>query len=170
MREIEIKILEIDVLAITSKLNVLGAKKTFEGEVISIYYDCNGQLKDAKKTLRIRKKGTMCIISAKEKIASEDFKIFEELEVTTQDFEATCKIFELLGYEEISRFTKKRTSFALPKGVVEIDEYADIPPFLEVEATDEQSVKTIVEALGYSMQDTNTWSGRKVKEYYKKKN
>ena len=39
MKEIEVKILEIDVASIKKKLDSLGAKKVFEGELTASYYD-----------------------------------------------------------------------------------------------------------------------------------
>lgn len=169
MEEIEVKIIEIDPVEIIRKLQKLGAIKVFDGEMNSIYFDHNGEFKKSKKTLRLRQKGDACILTFKRKKEDTEARVNEELETQVQDFETARKIFKSLGFQEVSVGMRRRISYKIKKSLVEIDFYPNIPSSLEVESPDKEELKQIVQLLGYSMEQTKKWSGKKLMEYYKDK-
>jgi len=171
MEEIEVKILNIDKVAIVEKLLQLGAKKVFEGPMNSVYLDNeNNTLTDGKKMLRLRQKGEKNIVTLKIRKPNEFAKICNEYEINVCDFDKARAIFKLLGFTEYATDLRKRLSFKLKNSLVEIDLYDDIPPFLEVESPDIQQLKEIVELLDFSMSDTRKWSGKDVMKFYTTKN
>ncbi|MDO8657046.1 MAG: class IV adenylate cyclase [Nanoarchaeota archaeon] len=169
MEEIEIKIIDINPTEIIKKLEKLGAKKVFDGEMNSIYFDYQGEFKKKKKTLRLRQKGDDCILTFKIKKDDADAKVHEELETSVSNFETAREIFKGLGFQEILVGMRRRISYKIKNSLVEIDFYPGIPPSLEVESPRKEELQQIVELLGYTMEQTKRWSGKKLMEYYEKK-
>ena len=166
MEEIEIKIIDINPSEIIKKLEQLGAHKVFDGQMNSIYYDYQGEFKKKKKTLRLRQKGDDCILTFKIKKDDTQARVNEELETKVQDFKITREIFRGLGFQEVSVGMRRRISYKVKKSLVEIDFYPDIPPSLEVESPSKEELQQIVELLGYTMEQTKRWSGKKLMEHY----
>ena len=169
MKEIEVKILEIDVEEIEKKLKKIGAEKVFEGELVSIYFDFPGKdLEKEGKILRLRQKGNKVTLTYKELISQEKAKIMDEYELAVDNFEKTKKIFEGICLSPLYKFSKHRTTYKLNQTHFEIDKYPDIPAFLEIEAPDLNTIDEIVSELGFSKEKVNSWSIRDVLEYYNK--
>ncbi|MEK6899929.1 MAG: class IV adenylate cyclase [Nanoarchaeota archaeon] len=167
MREIEIKILEIDLPSTISKLEKLGAKKTFEGEMSAIYYDYEDRSLSGKgRLLRLRKKGEKSELTFKEKITQTDAKVMDELEVIVDDFDLTQAILKKLGLKEVKSAQKYRISYSIGAVHFELDTLPGIPTFLEIEAPSLDILKSYVLKLGYSMKDAKPWSGKDVLKYY----
>ena len=101
MKEIEVKILDINVDEIRKKLFDLGAKKIFSGQIHMISLDFpNERLRKEGKHFRVRKVGKKTEMCIKGKKKLTKFKIREETEVFTSNFEETLKILEMLGFEK----------------------------------------------------------------------
>src|SRR3989338_6810134 len=170
MKEIEIRILDIPLEETVRKLTALGAKKTFDGEVIVTRMDFpNGKLKKNDQLLRIRKLGERVELCYKGKNESDTYKIQEETEVTTSSYEETITIFEKLGLSVVFRGQKHRMSYQLGKIKFELDTWPGIPTFLEIEAPTAKEVKEYVQKLGYTMKETTTMSMTEIRKWYGKK-
>jgi adenylate cyclase, class 2 len=169
-REIEIKILNINVEEIKKKLLDLGAKEIFNGEVHAILLDFpDKRMINADRFIRVRKVGNqteLCYKGEKEK--DSQFKSREEIEVNTNDFETTLKIFKKIGLKEFHEGRKRRESYKINNTRFEIDSWANIPAFLEIESNDKNKIKEYVEKLGYTMENTTTISFHEIEEMYKK--
>ena len=170
MKEIEVKILEIDVGEIEKKLKKLGAEKVFEGEVVSIYFDFSDKLLEKEgKILRLRQKGDKVILTYKELISQDEAKIMDEYELEVDNFESMKRIFEGIGLLPLYEFNKHRTTYKLNNTNFEIDKYPEIPAFLEIEAPDLDIINEIVSKLGFSKEKVNSYSIKDVLKYYDKK-
>lgn len=168
MKEIEVKILDINVAQVEKQLDELNAEKTYDGDVDVIFYDYpDGRLHAEKKRLRLRDFGSKVELTFKEKKSTEKTKIAEELEVIVSDFAAAQKLIESMGLQEVKRYTKHRTSYRLGEIAFEIDTIPGYPSFMEVEAPTEKKVFEWVEKLGFSKKEAKPWTGSKVIEYYK---
>jgi len=155
MKEIEVKIMNIDTKKIRNQLKLLGAKKVFSGEIQALSFDFeNLELKQAGKSLRLRKMGDKVEFCFKGRNESKIFKAKEEIEVNTSDFAKTRKILENLGLNQIKEYHKCRESYQLGKVKFELDTYPDFPAFLEIEAPSEEEVKEWVLKLNYTMEQT----------------
>lgn len=88
-----------------------------------------------------------------------------EYETDLSEYDAAREILKRFGMGERRRYEKRRAEFLLAGGVkVVIDHIPGIAPYGEVEAPDDASVVNAVNGLGYTMKDTVTLSGRKIRE------
>lgn len=169
MKEIEIKILEINAEAIIATLQKIGAKKILEDTLINTYYDFPSlALKNEKKLLRVREYSNKTELTLKKKISKEKTKIEEEIQLEVSNPKEMHQILAEMGLIPLARTEKKRISYQWNQTHVDIDFYEGIPPLLEVEAPTEGLVKEMVKKLGFSMKDTKPWTGKDVFEHYGK--
>lgn len=167
MREIEVKILDIDVSETIVRILESGGEKTFDGQVKVIFYDFPNQcLRNKEKRLRVRSFGDRVELTYKKKIGKERVKIAEELEVNVSNFGEMKRILEAIGMVEGHKYSKHRISFRVKNVCFEIDSIPGCPPLLEIEAVDEQTVYKWVEWLGFDKTEAKPWSGTDVIEYY----
>ena len=171
MKEIEIKILEIEQEAVEERLVSLGAKKVFDGEIHALYYDfTNTALKDSGRALRLRLEGTKSVLSLKKFVESKEAKIREEHEIEVSDFNTTKYLLESIGLNAWLEMKKHRTSYELRGVHFEIDQYHDaynyIPQFLEIEGHDIETIYVCAELLGFSKKDCKPWDILQVAAYY----
>lgn len=173
MKEIEVKILGIDPEVIRQKMTTLGAKQTFKGELDAIYYDdISGKIKAAGDLLRLRKEGEKRVLTVKKHPGSDQDKVkqLDEYEIKVSNFETTRLMLTALGYQETMRIRKTREEYSLEHAKVVIDKYHErlehIPPFIEIEAQEEEKLFEVVAQLGYSETDCKPWNSNGVIAYY----
>lgn len=156
MKEIEVKILEINPEEIKKKLLDLGAKRIGENKFAATIFDFeDGRIRKRGELLRLRKIGDKVELTYKSKEYKEsDFKTAEEFETTVTDFNDMLKIFEKLGLKQTMYYEKIRESFKLNNAKIEIDTYPKIPTFIEIEAPTEEEVEKTVKILGFDMKNT----------------
>ena len=174
MDEIEVKILDIDRKKVEKKLLVLGAKKTFDGEIYGIFYDFeDNSIRKAKDTMRLRKVGGKAFVTYKKFLENERAKIRREYETEVSDYESARLILESLGLKEWMTMKKLRTTYELPGVHFELDKHTDqysyVPEFLEIEAKDVETLYEYVAVLGYNKADCRPWTIVEIAEYYSKK-
>ena len=155
MKEIELKILDISPTDIGKKLCSLGAKKSNPLLVTDCFFELAGNtLYKQGKILRLRKQGDTNVLTLKMKGTKDStFSVWEEFETEIENGDSIKKIFEMLGFIFPCYTEKKRTSFILETVRCEIDEYPDIPPYLEIEGA-EKDIVSLVSKLGFSLKDT----------------
>ncbi len=171
MKEIEVKILEIDREAVEKRLIALGARKTFDDEMYAIYYDTqDNSLKRTGKALRLRKEGEKTILTLKLHVENASAKERVEHEVEVCGVEEMKAVLEGLGYSPWLEMSKQRTRYELGEIHVELDRYGGrygyIPEFLEIEGRDIETIYSCAEALGFSRQDCRPWDVTELMEYY----
>lgn len=166
MNELETRIIDIDVDDIRNKLVALGAEKVKDENQINDIYDFeDGRLLSAKGYARIRT--TIDKLSGKEtyymttkKMLSQDtFKVMEENETIVEDKEMARGIYLALGLVQHECIKKSRESYKIKNSLVEIDinDKSFCPfPYMEIETSDEETLKEIVELLGYTLEDTTS--------------
>ena len=171
MKEIEIKILGIDRMAVETRLLSLGAKKIFDDEIHALYYDfADSSLKNSDCALRLRLEGMKSVLCLKKPIESKEAKIREEYEIEVSDFDTMKYLMEGLGLNAWLEMKKHRTSYEFRGVHFEIDEYHDaynfIPPFLEIEGHDIETIYACAELLGFRGNDCKPWDILQVAAYY----
>jgi adenylate cyclase, class 2 len=171
MKEIEIKILEINPKEIEKKIISLGGKKTGSNLIKERFYDYpDGKLKSNFSILRIRTCGKKTEFTFKHstgKLSDSDFAVREEIQTEVSNAKELERIVSALGLVLVKDREKKRTSFILGKTKIEIDQYPGIPSYLEVEGN-EKTIPPVVKKLGYSMKYTLNISSTKVLKKYGK--
>lgn len=170
--EIEVKILEIDRMAVERRLIELGAKKVFDGTIHALYFDLPDQrLRNSGLTLRLRMEGPKAVMALKADVSNAEAKERIELETEVGDFGVMQKVLESLGFSAWLEMKKQRTSYEVRDVHIEIDRYEDdfsyIPEFLEIEGRDMKSVRIIAEALGFGNDDCKPWDAVQLAAHYK---
>jgi adenylate cyclase class 2 len=167
MKEIEVKVLEIDPKEVVAKLKQLGAEKIEAGLVKVKAYDFpDGRLKKDRSFVRLRTFGHRHELMLKKMISKQEYKIAEEIETAVSDHDATVKLVESLGMETFSENEKYRASYRLGNARVEFDKLPTAPWFIEIEAPTEADVEKAVDMLGFSMSDTTSEGGWDVMKRY----
>jgi len=167
MQEIELKILNIDVAAITKKLIHMGATQYPEQRIIAKHFDFPDlRLKKKGEVFRIRTVGDTVEVCYKHSHEDDaDFCAGQEEQTEVTDFDAMVTIIEQLGMFCRIYHEKKRTSFKKDNLKFEIDTYPDIPAYLEIEG-ERDAIKAAIKELGYAMKDTTSLRARQVIESY----
>lgn len=158
MREIEMKILEIDKEAVLKKLRALGAEKIYEAFIRVKYFDYpDHRIHKASDLLRLRElqfKNGKIKTEAVYKInrgVKKGCKIFDELEFQLagkNSFESLTKYLKKFGIRQTLYYEKIRTLFKYKNLKFELDEHPKIPPLLEIEAKSEKEIYKAIKMLG----------------------
>ncbi len=165
-KELETRIIDIDLEALRKRLKELNAKKVkVEDQINDIYDFSDGRLLNAKGYARIRtvydrlNEKEIIFMTTKKLLSQGKFKEMEENEVIVSDKTMAEGIFKSLGLKLHQSIKKYRESYKLENGLVEIDiNDKDFCPFpyIEIETDSEENLETIVSLLGYSMKDTTS--------------
>ncbi|MGL4874177.1 MAG: class IV adenylate cyclase [Clostridium sp.] len=165
-KELETRIIDINVDALRDKLFHLNAKKVKVEDQINDLYDFEDSrlLKD-KGYARIRtvydnlNNKEIIFMTTKKLLSQDTFKVMEENEVIVDNKKMAEGIFKSLGLKLTQSIKKYRESYSLEGGLVEIDinDKAFCPfPYIEIETDSKESLEKIVSLLGYSMEDTTS--------------
>ena len=172
MREVEVKIIEIDRDKVEERLRSLGASKTFEGDIETVFFDLPSKsIASAEDLFRLRRKGDKSELTFKRFVADKTAKVREEYEVGVSDFDTTRLILESVGFVGYQRMKKHRISYVLKDGVsVDLDKFADdlshIPDLMEIEAKNSSDVYAHVKLLGFEPEDAKAWTTFDLINYY----
>lgn len=166
MKEIETKIIHINVDAIRNKLISAKTKKVkLENQINNLYDFPDNRLLKEKGYARIRvvedliKNETRYYMTTKKLISQEKYKVMEENEVIINDAEVGKAIFLSLGLVLRSSIKKSRESYQYKNTLVEIDinDKSFCPfPYLEIETNNEEELNEVVNILGYTLEDTTS--------------
>ena len=155
MREVEVKIRNIDKDEIIEKIKALGARRVFSGRVIDFRFDTpERDLSRQGKALRIRQKGKYIYLNLKGKKKSRDnITGRDEIGVKISNFRIMQRILNELGFIKIFELNKYRTEYRLDDINFDIDEYVGLAPILEIESTNYERVEKYIEELEIEDQD-----------------
>lgn len=145
--EHEAKVLDIGPEATAARILRAGGQQVGETKLMRRYvYDIIPG--DMSKWIRLRDTGTETTLCVKE-IRSDAIDGTHEVETPVGDFVATNELLALMGFTPKSYQENRRTSFTLEHARLEIDEWPQIPPYLEVEADSREEVVRVAGLLGY---------------------
>ncbi|MFA6088791.1 MAG: class IV adenylate cyclase [Candidatus Woesearchaeota archaeon] len=175
MKEIEVKILDINKKILENKLKSLSAKKVSEGELSTLYLDTkNKDIHHNKNMLRIRTSKNGVILCLKTKMEKKETKSADEYETKVSDLNNTLKILNCLGICVVEEVKKHRTSYKINNVHFDIDtylgNYSYIPTFFEIEAVNKKDILKYVKLLGFKESDAKPWTLGDLIRHYSKKN
>ena len=166
MKELETRVVDIDVDDIRRKMQELGAEKVKEEYQINNIYDFeDNRLLNSKGYARIRitddrlNNKEVVYMTTKKMLSQGTFKVMEENETVVEDKEAAEKIFLSLGLSLKQSIKKYRESYKINDRIIEIDinDKNFCPfPYLEIETSSEEKLKEILDLIGYTMEDTTS--------------
>jgi len=158
MREIEVKVLNIDKDEIENKLKNLGAVLLKDEEQTNIRFDTEDNF--LKKTyygyLRIRITKNLLngniknTLTFKRSISRDKLRVNEETETEISNYEETIKILQFLGYTKKRPGYKHRKSYIYENIIFEIDTWDKDTypkPYLEIEMSSENELERAIELL-----------------------
>lgn len=155
MKEVEVKIRNIDKKEIIKKIEEIGGKKIFSGKVIDYRFDTpDRDLSRQGKALRIRQKGKYIYLNLKGKKKSiENITGRDEIGVKISNFKTMHRILNELGYIKIFELNKYRTEYRTGDMTFDIDEYIGLDPILEIESDSYEKVEKYITKLGIESED-----------------
>jgi len=162
-KEFETKVLDIDVKEIRDKLIKIGAKKKSEFSMRRWIFDIDSS---QDKWIRLRDDGEKITLTYKCKTGS-GISETEEIEVEVSDFKNTAKILSNLNFEATYYQENKRELFILDEIEFAIDSWPKIPPYLEIESSNEEKVKEGLKLLGLEKKDIGNVTVKNVYLKYK---
>ena len=171
LKEVELKILEVNRSVVELCLTTLGAEKQFEQDFFAIIFDTpGGDLLAAGKLLRLRKEGLQNTLTFKSPLSQGKSKVMEETETEVEEFKTMRKILKNMGYDEVLSTRKIRIQYKLPQGKVVFDKYKDqlelIPEFMELETQSEEAMARLLLRLNLDIKDCKAWNTRDLMHHY----
>lgn len=155
MKEVEIKVRNINKEEMIEKVKALGAKKVFSGRVTDFRYDTpERNLSRQGKALRIRQKGRLVFLNLKgRKKAKESIIGRNEIGVKISNFRTMERILSQLGYIKIFELVKHRAEYRLNDINFDFDEYLGLDPILEIESDSYEKVEKYLKKLNIKEED-----------------
>lgn len=165
-REIEVKVLDIDLKKTILKLKSLGAKKICEYFYKRIIFDFTDNSLDKKESwIRLRTDKKTSTLTYKKR-HNNTITGKEECEIIVDDFEKTRSLLKCMGLEEKRFQESRRIRYSLDNVEIDIDMWPLIPPHMEVEAKTKKELLNTLRKLEIKLKDTNTFGGRELYNYY----
>jgi adenylate cyclase, class 2 len=115
------------------------------------------QHKAENSFIRIRDEGDKVTLTYKRREA-ETLHGQKEIEVIVSDFDKTIELFAVAGWKYTTFQESKREAWTLDGAEVVIDEWPWIDPYIEIEASDEATVRSVAHTLGVSWETANLGS------------
>ena len=171
MQETEVKILEINKKKVEQKLRKLRAKKIFDGDTQTLFFDFEDRkiIKD-KDVLRLRKEGNKSELTYKKVRVDQTAKIAEEYTVEVSNVDVMKKILECLGLAVTDSMEKHRVSYTINHTRFDIDRYVGnygyIPEFMEIESETVDLIHKYAGLLGFKDEDCLPWSTNELIQHY----
>ena len=147
--EIEAKFLDVDVNQLREKLKSTGAKLIYPERMMTrkVFDFPDHRLEKEGAWVRIRNEGDKVTLSYK-KLVDRSLHGTKEITVIVDDFDQTCNLFFALGFVQDSFQETKREKWEFKGCEVTIDTWPWIPTFVELEAPDESTIKSLADKLG----------------------
>jgi len=175
LKELEVKVLNIDIEEMEMKILSLGGiliAKEFQTNYIidstlkpiKSYTDAYLRIRETKDLLNNTTTNTLTL---KKNIPNEHLRENIELNVDIDNKEVLMDIFKELQFDTISTGHKKRNSYELMDSRIDIDIWDEemYPyPYMEIEVEDEKSLDNIIKALNIQKDNISKESIMQLKE------
>lgn len=151
--EYEVRILEIDPLAMERTLVTLGGVK--QGEWLQKRYVYDLIQPQKGQWVRLRTNGEVTTLTYKN-IIKNTVDGTQEVEIVVNDFERTHELLGCLGFQARGYQENKRTRYVLDGVEIDIDQWPMIPPYLEIEGENETVVWQALKRLSINKSQVTT--------------
>lgn len=164
MRELEVKVLRVDLEKMEEKLKSLGAKLIAKEKQINTIIDSQDNYieKNLNSYLRIRETHSILNnekkirLTMKENIYRESIRENIETNIDISDKKKMLDILEKLGYQVKSVGYKDRSSYALDGIRFDLDTWDEKTypePYMEIEVKKEEELEEIIQLLGINREN-----------------
>lgn len=161
--EYEVKVLEINHDECVAKLEAIGAKRTIDAIQERYIYDLIPQ--HPKKWIRLRTNGETTTLTLKD-LREETIDGMREIEIEVDDFKKTHELLLSLGYKSKGFQQNKRVQYILDGVEIDLDHWPHIPEYMEIEGSDEESVRCMIVRLGVDEDKVTTMDVDSVYKHY----
>ena len=171
-REIEVKVLNIDLHAMEEKIIACGGTKISDEKQTTIVI--NSDLHPISEDLgylrlrETRKDGAIeRVCTFKEKQANNAVRVYDEHTVAIDAMDDMLTIFKLLGYDCISRGEKHRISYRLKSCRLDLDRWDENTypdPYMEIEGENREAIEEVIRALSIDPKQVSTLSIRELQK------
>lgn len=154
-QEIEVKFFPIDIAEMRTKLETAGAslkspmrlmrRKVYGGEA-NPSMDCTYG--------RVRDEGDIITMSAKYSAQNNSITSQKEAQIIINDFEKGTQVLECFGLVPTDYQENRRETWQLADGtLVELEDWPDLPSYLEIEGTSVEALQTVAAHLGLNWEE-----------------
>ena len=157
--ELEVSVLDIDAQDIVRRLRKIRAKQTQKTRLVVDWFRLKGTREGQDAWyLRIRSysSGRHEVTWKAKSDAAGIARKHKEINFDIEDSTALVDLFIELGLEKYAHQEKDRLSFSLHNWRFDIDQYPNMPAYLEIEGRNEPHVKKAIELLG--VEGNKTWN------------
>ena len=174
--EIEVKVLNINPEDIRQRLKKIGAlhKETvlqrnqmYDYPDHRLYETQDGSYVRLRQIINLANSKSKGLLTHKKTISRQKYKIAEEIESSVGDLKAMDTFLKEMGLIQTRLDEKVRESYSYKNICIEIDEWAGMPPYLEVEGQSEADVEIGLKALGFKLEESTSMNLREVLNMYK---
>ena len=149
--ELEAKWLEIDHDEFREKLKAIGAELVApKRQMIRAVFDFpDKRLSKIRGWVRVRAEGDRITISYKQNDTNK-LDGTKEVCLVVDNFDSAIELLKSIGLQQKSFQETKRESWKLDGVEIDLDEWPWLPPFIEIEAPNEEKLNNVVAKLGLS--------------------
>lgn len=169
VKELEVKVLNVDIEDVENKLNSLGAKLISKEVQINTLFDSNDKpiksymdaylrIRESKDLIKDSEEVTLTL---KKNIKNKDLRENIELNTKIEDKDIMLQILSDLGFSKISVGYKERTSYLLEGARIDLDTWdkETYPkPYMEVEVESTDQLYHILNILEIDRDNISTKS------------
>ena len=171
-RELEVKVLHVDLDEMEAKLVDLGGEKIGEEHQTNYLIDSVAHpIPAGLGYLRIRRiekdGGEIIQCTFKEKKCDEGVRAYDEHTVIIDDAREMRAIFALLGYGLVEEAKKHRISYAFKQCRIDLDRWdpESFPePYMEIEGPNREAIDEVIAALSIDREQVSTKSIAELKK------
>lgn len=166
--EKELKILNINPIALIAKLESLWATKKYDSSLYDVYFDTpSDDFGAQRKNVRIRfSNGGECI-TLKHRLQSDEYKAAIEHEYDVSWHDAIDTLEQQWLKPKRSKY-KRRISYQLDDMLFDMDLYPGIPALLEIEADSIQRIRKGIRLVWLEQKNTTTCGARGLFKRYER--
>lgn len=151
--EIEVKFLDVDFDDVRKRLKEAGAHLEQPMRLMRRSLIEEPHHAAVHGFIRIRDEGDKITMTYKQRDDVTALHGTKEIEVIVSDFDATVGLLKAAGWPPVTYQESRRETWQLGDAEVVLDEWPWIPPYIEVEAPTEKSVRETAEKLGFVWAD-----------------
>ncbi len=171
-KEIEVKVLHVDLDVMERRLVDLGGEKIGEEQQTNYLIDSSAHpIPAGLGYLRIRhiekNEGEITQCTFKEKKCDEGVRAYDEHTVIIDDAHEMRAIFALLGYDLVEEAKKHRISYAFKQCRMDLDRWdpESFPePYMEIEGPNREAIDKAIVALSIDREQVSTKSIAELKK------
>ncbi|SKA85242.1 adenylate cyclase, class 2 [Caloramator quimbayensis] len=173
MKEIEVKVLKIDIEKTREDIINLGGKLIKKEFQENYYYKLPESLSNQKGYIRIRKVHNLLdgsrkiLLCIKTLISQEKYRTCDEHEFEVSNFKECTLFLEAMKLSYIKSENKHRESYSIDNSLIEIDTWdKDVfpEPYIEIEAACEEDIFNLLSKLNINKNKATSKSLEEIKK------